>query len=251
MYLTASPKTREITITFDKTKADAFNVKTVNETRNHHELEFSLTSSLSQSKKKGEGVNQSQNDTTVPLEYTMEVARNAITGRGSKAPQMRLSTNHRRTRMLLKKRSDRRISCDTKDWIKGTEAYYIQCIHPLANTFLCIKEKNSFRKQHGKGIKIDLEKSEGQKNKRFKVCVTRCGSAQRNEAHYYMLFRLHPQRPTKKKPEQSHNEPGEKQQLDNPFRTMETNERETEMEKSQQKFVVVTMEEQPAMIDQD
>ena len=193
MYLTADHKTRKITITFNKKKADAFTVKMVNETRHHHELEFSLTSSLSQPKKTDEVTDLFQSDVIVPLEYTMEIDRNAITGHGSKAPRMRLSTNHRQTRLLLKKRSDRRISCDTKDWIKGTEAYYIQCIHPLAKAFLCVKEKNSFRKHHGKGNELDPENDEKRKDERFKVCVTGCGSAQRDETHYYMLFRLHPQ----------------------------------------------------------
>ena len=59
------------------------------------------------------------------LEYMLEVDVNPITGRGSGSPKMKISTKHRRTRLLLKKRSNRKISCDTKDWIKGQEAYFM------------------------------------------------------------------------------------------------------------------------------
>ena len=130
-------------LTFNESRADSFSVKTVNETLHHHELEFSLTSSLSNCKERREsigirsmtltehddGTDQPQHDKVVPLEYMLEVVVNPITGRGGSAPKMKLSTNYRRTRLLLKKRSDRRISCNTKDWIKGTEAYYI---HPMS-----------------------------------------------------------------------------------------------------------------------
>ena len=70
--------------------ADSFTVKTVSETKHHHELEFSLTSSLSKSKKtvnnpapNKEGVNhlstieapsQSINDEVAPLDYIMDIA---------------------------------------------------------------------------------------------------------------------------------------------------------------------------------
>ena len=52
MYLRAHHKSKIVIVTHDKNMADAFTVKTVNETKHHHELEFSLTSSLSKSKKK-------------------------------------------------------------------------------------------------------------------------------------------------------------------------------------------------------
>ena len=203
MYLAVASKTKEIVLTFNKSLADLFSVKTVNETLHHHELEFSLTSSLSNCKKKrrestltehDDGTDQPQHDKVVPLEYMLEVVVNPITGRGGSAPKMKLSTNYRRTRLLLKKRSDRRISCNTKDWIKGTEAYYIQCLHPLMKGFLCAKERNSYRSQN-EGSQSLAMVEEDLKNC-YKVCVK--GSAA-GESRF--LFRLHPEQSAKQKPE--------------------------------------------------
>ena len=159
MYLTAKSDEdgmMNVTVTFDKKDAKPFSVRTVNETLHRHELEFSLTSPLTKIKpavpsrpiqmplKKP---TTTTHDDIVPLEYMFEVVVNPITGRGGKSPIMRLSSNYKRTRLLLKKRSNHQISCDTKDWIKGTEAYYIQCIHPLAKGFLCVKERSGFVRQ--------------------------------------------------------------------------------------------------------
>ena len=178
MYLTARPETKRITITFDRNEADAFSVKTVNESSQHHELEFSLTSSLTKCKERrrrkmsiqsvgpaspleespkhlhstteaagSDKENQPVSDGILPLDYILETVVNPLTGNGSKAPQLRLNADYRHTRLLLKKRSDHRISCDTKEWIKGREAYYIQCLHPIRSGFLCIKERKSYHRK--------------------------------------------------------------------------------------------------------
>ena len=211
MYLAVDPLTKEIVLTFNKSRADLFSVMTVNETLHHHELEFSLTSSLSNCKERREsigigsmtltehddGTDQPQHDKVVPLEYMLEVVVNPITGRGGSAPKMKLSTNYRRTRLLLQKRSDRRISCNTKDWIKGTEAYYIQCLHPLMKGFLCVKERNTYRRQNQGSRSLALVEEVDLKD-RYKVCVK--GSAA-DESRFLTLFRLHPEQSAKQKPE--------------------------------------------------
>ena len=195
-------------LTFNKSRADLFSVTTVNETLHHHELEFSLTSSLSNCKERREsigigsmtltehddGTNQPQHDKVVPLEYMLEVVVNPITGQGGSAPKMKLSTNYRRTRLLLKKRSDRRISCNTKDWIKGTEAYYIQCLHPLMKGFLCVKERNTYRRQNQGSRSLALVEEVDLKDC-YKVCVK--GSAA-DESRFLTLFRLHPEQSANK-----------------------------------------------------
>ena len=159
MYLTAKSDEdgmMNVTVTYDKKDAKPFSVRTVNETLHRHELEFSLTSPLTKIKPAVPSrpiqmplrkPTTTTHDDIVPLEYMFEVVVNPITGRGGKSPIMRLSSNYKRTRLLLKKRSNHQISCDTKDWIKGTEAYYIQCIHPLAKGFLCVKERSGFVRQ--------------------------------------------------------------------------------------------------------
>ena len=133
----------------------------------------------------------------------MEVAVNPLTGCGSQPPRMRLSTNYRRTRLLLKKSSDQRISCDTKDWIKGSQAYYIQCILPLAKGFVCVKEMNRYRfpkkqkkEKHSSFIQEEERKKETTASNQFKVCVKGSGSATGDESCYFMLFRLHPSKAT-------------------------------------------------------
>ena len=163
LYLRAHPESKILIVTHDKNMADAFTVKTVSETKHHHELEFSLTSSLSKSKNKvgnpalyKEGVNlptiedpsQSGDDAIAPLDYILDIPVNPLTGNGfqTNKPRMRLNSDYQRTRLLLKKRTDNRISCDTKEWIKGREAYYIQCIRKMHSGFLCVKMRKSYNK---------------------------------------------------------------------------------------------------------
>ena len=161
MYLTVTPDKRgvmNVTITYDKKDAKPFSVKTVNETQNRHELEFSLTSTLARIKPpvplrrdmRLSAKPITTHEEVMPLEYMFEVVINPLTGKGGKSPRMRLSSDYQRTRLLLKKRSNNKISCDSKDWIKGTEAYYIQCIHALGKGFLCIKERKCFIRERNR-----------------------------------------------------------------------------------------------------
>ena len=52
MYLKVMEKTKQITVTYDPSEAEAFGVMTVSETLHHHELEFALTSPISCCKKR-------------------------------------------------------------------------------------------------------------------------------------------------------------------------------------------------------
>ena len=146
-------------------------MKILNESSSHHELEFALTSTLTKCKQQQKNsstethppshsdireVSTSDEDAgehpgsqhiVVPLEYFLETVVNPLPGKGSEPPRMLMSADYRQTRLLLKKRSDHRISCDTKEWIKGREAYYIQCIRKMYSGYLCVKERNSYHRQ--------------------------------------------------------------------------------------------------------
>lgn len=180
MYLAVNTSNNEITITHSKTGAFTFFLRTVNDAHRHHDFEFSLASTLNEEPVNG----------MVPLEYTMQMRVNPVTGRGNCPPQMRCRADYRRTRLLLKNRNDPRIPVSTKEWIKGTDAFYIQCINPIVNGFLCVKEKR--RSQHnGRAIT----------EKEFKVFITGSNSTKKDENQYYMLFRLQPIDSTPRKPE--------------------------------------------------
>ena len=164
-------------------------MRVVNEAVRHHELEFSLTSTLSKHKvqaARGENV-QSGMD---PLEYTLEVT--PLIGHGSTTPRMKLSTHYRRTRLLLKNRSNHRISCDPKDWIEKGEACLIQCVHPVVNRYLCVKERKSYRRMQSQQPPMDGD-GEQEASDRFKVCVRRSALAKADESRYCTLFRLQPE----------------------------------------------------------
>ena len=164
-------------------------MRVVNEAVRHHELEFSLTSTLSKHKvqaARGENV-QSGMD---PLEYTLEVT--PLIGHGSTTPRMKLSTHYRRIRLLLKNRSNHRISCDPKDWIEKGEACLIQCVHPVVNRYLCVKERKSYHRMQSQQPPMDGD-GEQEASDRFKVCVRRSALAKADESRYCTLFRLQPE----------------------------------------------------------
>ena len=191
LYLAVDER-KKIVVTHKKAQAEAFVVRVVNEAVRHHELEFSLTSTLSKHKRAARGENE-QSDMP-PLKYTLEVS--PLIHRGSSTPRMKLSTDHRRTRLLLKKRSDQRISCDPKDWIKERDACLIQCVHPVANRYLCVKERKSYRRmqsQHPDRYNRIHGGQEQNADDQFKVCVRRSASVKRDESRYYTLFRLQPE----------------------------------------------------------
>ena len=228
MYLTADSKTKQLTITYDKKEAHAFTVKTLNESSSHHELEFALTSTLQQQTSSsseiqpvshsdnvevstvGEGSDHLEHK-VLPLDYFLETVVNPLPGKGSEPPRMRMSADYRQTRLLLKKRSDHRISCDTKEWIKGKEAYYIQCIRKMFSGYLCVKERKSYRRQllatqengaqqEGGGQGDQQQRGGAQQGgaeqqnieERFKVCVRKSIGSYKNEKELFMLFRLQP-----------------------------------------------------------
>ena len=227
MYLTAiedNNKVWNVAVTFNKKEAKPFSVKTVNETHHRHELEFSLTSSLAKIKPSVPQRPDSRpptnpatipdlqpptksattkEDVRVPLEYMLEVVINPLTGKGGKMPRMRLTSDYQRTRLLLKKRSNHKISCDTKDWVKGNEAYYIQCIHPLGKGFLCVKVRDCYSKQQRRqqqqqdGENAQLQEIEATEKEckieeQYKVCVKGISYAHSTNPQHLMLFRLQP-----------------------------------------------------------
>ena len=182
LYLAVDER-KNIIVTSEKAKAEAFVVEMVNEAVHHHELEFSLTSTLSKHKvqaARGKNVQSGME----PLEYMLEVTPSTA--------RMKLSTDHRRTRLLLKKRSDHRISCDPKDWIKEGEACLIQNVHPVANRYICVKERRSYRRVQSQQPPMDGDQ-EQEASDRFKVCVRRSALAKADESRYCTLFRLQPE----------------------------------------------------------
>ena len=104
----------------------------------------------------------------VPLDYILDIPVNPLTGNEfqTNKPRMRLNSDYQRTRLLLKKRTDNRISCDTKEWIKGREAYYIQCIRRMHSGFLCVKMRKSYNKtttEHATDQDVNAGDQEGDK----------------------------------------------------------------------------------------
>ena len=202
MYLTVSTDTKELTVTTNKDEAEAFSVKYVSEAKHHHELEFSLTSTLSRSKKDA----GRKSSAVVPLDYILDVSVNPVTGSGLRMnkPRMSLNSSYSRTRLLLKKRTDYRISCDTKEWIKGKEAYYLQCIRQMKSGFLCIKKRNSYipptaqSDNEQEDPTLHEEQAPEQASQpdtlpsKYKVCVERSPDSHDDKNEVFMLFQLQP-----------------------------------------------------------
>ena len=106
----------------------------------------------------------------LPLEYYLETVVNPLRGKDSITPRMRMNCNSKNIRMLLKKRVNPQIACDTKQWRKGREAYFIQCIHPFRSGFLCVKKKSN--------------------SDDYKVCVRPLVHSHCDDSEIFMLFRL-------------------------------------------------------------
>ena len=113
----------------------------------------------------------------LPLEYYLETVVHPLLGKDSITPRMRMNCNSKNIRMLLKKRVNHRIACDTKQWRKGREAYFIQCIHPFRSGFLCVQKK--FR-GYSKSTNPDD----------YKVCVKSSVGSHCDDSEMFMLFRL-------------------------------------------------------------
>ena len=153
---------KNIVLTSTKGEATEFTISTVNESVHCHKLvnEFCLTSSLG---------NQH-----LTLEYKINVGVSSLICRRCSCPCCRRSSdpimkpklNYQQTRLLLKRRSDYRIPCSTNEWIKGSEACYIQCFHPQVTQFLCVKDETK---------KVQI-----------------AGSAAMGGSQFFMLFQVHP-----------------------------------------------------------
>ena len=106
-----------------------------------------------------------------PLEYYLETKYNALRNRST--VHMRKNSQLKNVRLLLKERIEPKISCDTKQWRRGREAYYIRCTHRPRNGYLCVKD-------NGEGSKP-----------RYEVCVRpTVNYCSHNGKKVYMLFQL-------------------------------------------------------------
>lgn len=178
--------------TTDILEAEEFMVKVLNESPSQHEFEFSLTSVLTTLKQnpktQQEGITAPEHDPTnpkhvsirveenddkkkiLPLEWYLETNVSVLTGTECEPLKMRMNSNFKQTRMLLKKRNDHQVACDTKQWRKGREAYYISCIHLFRNGYLCVEKTHT----------------------NYKVCIKPTVRYHCDESKVFMLFRLRP-----------------------------------------------------------
>ena len=215
MYITVDDEKKHLAVTSSKDDAIAIMVKVLGDSSSHHKFEFSLTSTLEKYKdlksaaRKGKqgaeveaqaNVDQQQSQATAlanntvtiqatpssaseyklaPLEYYLETVVSPVLGKGNNPPRMRMNSNTKNIRMLLKKRIDHKIACDTKQWRKGREAYYIQCIHPYRNGYLCVK-------------RVKQRSRTGTDTVTYKVCVKPSVDFHSDDSEVFMLFRLLP-----------------------------------------------------------
>ena len=166
-----------LAITTRKDEAEEFNIKVVDDSPSHHQFEFAITSMLTKYKCSTQQDSEAPRDKLLAWEYYLETSVNPFTGRGKETPRMRINTNTDKTRMLLKKRIDPRISSDTRQWRKGRQAYYISCVHRLHSGYLCVK------KSRGQC---------GEERNAYKVCIKpSIDSSSYDEHKVFMLFKLH------------------------------------------------------------
>ena len=169
---------RMLTGTENLKDAEGYTVKVFDDSTSRNRLEFSITSSFPRyRKKKQDEQNEHFNDpgacafgTPQPLEYYLETTFNSFRKRST--VHMRKNSRLKNVRLLLKERIEPKISCDTKQWRKGREAYYIRCIHRPRSGYLCVKE-------YGEGS-----------TKRYHVCVKQTVNYCCSDAKVYMLFQL-------------------------------------------------------------
>ena len=183
-YITVDPENDsqlQLKGTEEVTEAEGFMVKVFDNSPS----EFSITSSFPRYRKKKEEEKKKKQEEEEekkqrasaatkrpqPLQYYLETTFNPVRRRST--VHMKKNSRLKNLRLLLKERIDPKISCDTKQWRKGREAYYIKCIHRPRSGYLCVKEFE-----------------EGDK-KRYKVCLKptvdyHCDSANK----VYMLFQL-------------------------------------------------------------
>ena len=210
----------KLTGTLDIEEAEQFIVKVLDDSDTHNRLEFSITSSLPEYRKKvkkqkkeekaeenprlvedgqtttgeteedadGEGgrrgkverkpqASEGDNASTMgegesdgcksrTLEYYVQTRVN-IWGKGD-VVRMRMNSRLKNVRLLLKQRINPKISCNTKQWRRGRESYYIQCIHSPRNGYLCVKKRGE----------------------EYQVCVRPSVDRHSDENGVFMLFQL-------------------------------------------------------------
>lgn len=190
---------KQLGATTDIQEAEEFMVKVLNESPSRHEFEFSITSvltTLKNPKAQQQEMTTPEHDPTssvlskrasveevddkkkiLPLEWYLETSVSIWTGTECEPLKMSMNSNFKQTRMLLKKRNDHQIACDTKQWRKGREAYYLSCLHTFRNGYLCVEKNNT--------------------EQNYKVCVKPTVHYHSDENEVFMLFRLMPPWSTK------------------------------------------------------
>lgn len=195
MYITAD-KDKNLVVTFNEEDAEVFSLKVLGDDTSHHKFEFSLASPLKRYREKKEEEQKGNETTQAPedgngrakpaqsaettqllLEYYLETVVNPLRGKESTRPRMKMNSNSKNIRMLLKKRVNHRIACDTKQWRKGREAYFIQCIHPLRSGYFCVKKK----------CRGDSKTTNPDD---YKVCIKSSVNSHCDDSEIFMLFRL-------------------------------------------------------------
>ena len=171
--------------TEDVNEAEGFMVEVLDDSNPGTHLEFSLTSSFPMYRKKLEEEETNSDDKTStessaggvrskthPLDYYLETHVNSF-GRGS-VLRMQMNSKLKNIRLQLKQRKNPRITCDTKQWRKGREAYYIQCVHWPCNGYLCVKEIGGTDRQ-----------------KEYRVCIRPSVESDKGDGRrVFMLFQL-------------------------------------------------------------
>lgn len=175
---------KQLGATTDVQEAEEFMVKVLNESPSRHEFEFSITSVLTTLKrpkaqltapelsKRASVEEVDDKKKRLPLEWYLETSVSIWTGTESEPLKMSMNSNFKQTRMLLKKRNDHQICCDTKQWRKGREAYYLSCLHTFRNGYLCVEKTNT--------------------EQNYKVCIKPTVHYHSDENEVFMLFRLMP-----------------------------------------------------------
>lgn len=174
--------------TEDINEAELFMMKVLDDSDSHNRLEFSITSSFPQYRKRSKKNNSqlpaqsSDGDvatagsmsedggdygmTSRPMEYYLETRVNTW-GKGD-IVRMRMNSRLKNVRLLLKQRINPSISCNTKQWRRQRESYYIQCVHWPRNGYLCVKKRQE----------------------EYQVCVRPSVDRHSEEDDVFMLFQL-------------------------------------------------------------
>ena len=234
VYLKVQQENKYLVGTDSKEEAEEFTVEALNGIFFANELEFTLVSKLAKYKQKmykcrnsmedltRAGLQVSETDTVPhtlpdlkplqssaaekasssctyepsqpPLDYFLETIISPFTAKSVSPPRMRLNPDVRHTRLLLKKRVDQSIPCNTAKWIKEQDAFYISCIHSFRNGYLCVK-KTTHRQTAKDGAVKKSESSDAKGSESitsYDVSVVPSVEDHDDEKGVFMLFRLQP-----------------------------------------------------------